>query len=66
MCKEEGQSAKVQGRMSRSRMIQETEMKQRSARMVGPFKSFQFIRPARGQEVPVQRLLLHKGSGGIL
>ncbi len=45
-------------------MIQETEMKQRSARMVDPLKSFQFIEPSPGQEAPVQNKRLYRGAGG--
>jgi hypothetical protein len=47
-------------------MIQETEMKQRFARMVDPLKSFQFIEPAPGQEVQVSSIQLHRGKGGAL
>jgi len=50
--------------MKKGIMIQETEMKQRSARMVDPLKSFQFINPTPEQEVPVLISKLHKGSGG--
>jgi hypothetical protein len=45
-------------------MIQETEMKQRSARMVDSLKSFQFIEPSPGQDAPVQSKPLHRDAGG--
>lgn len=45
-------------------VIQETEMKQRSARMVGLFKSFQFISLAFEQDVLAQESNLHKRPEG--
>ena len=63
MKKEEGQ-AYVQGRMKRDRMIQETEMKQRPARMASLLKSFQTVHPTLKQEVSVLKTNSCNGSGG--
>lgn len=44
-------------------MIQETEMKQRLARMVGQIKSFQFMAPPFEQDVQASLKNLHRKPG---
>jgi hypothetical protein len=49
--------------MEKGKMIQETEMQPRLARMAGPLKSIQFIDLSPEHEVPVQPFNSHRASG---